>query len=423
MYKKRLIDSLLQEYLEDFPAVLIEGAKAVGKTSTCQKFSKIAYRLDSNEQLSVVQADSSILFNQEKPVLIDEWQRLPEIWDIVRREVDAELPVGSILLTGSSPSLYQGLHSGSGRIERLKMRPFSIVERDMVEPIVTIETLLTGAELTISGKTMLTLADYIDEIYKSGFPGIRDRSTRAIKRSLTSYIDNIIERDFQENNITVRKPRALMAWLKTYAAATATTTAFKTILEAALANENVSPSAKTATNYRDLLENIGIIEELQPWLKLGKIFPNIGKSPKHFLLDVALTVTILNVTKQTLLAGQPQKTIGTLSKSFLGQIFESFVYQSLAVYTEVNEAELSHFRTNDGSREIDFIIEKDNVLILIEVKAKNDITAHDVRHLNWFERKVKDEFRVQKIVLTTGSQAYTRQDNVHVLPLGLLGAI
>lgn len=90
----------------------------------------------------------------------------------------------------------------------------------------------------------LTLSDYIDEIYKSGFPGIRVRSERAIKRSLASYIDNIIERDFQENNIIVRKPKALMAWLKTYAAATATTTNFKMILEAALANENISPSTK-----------------------------------------------------------------------------------------------------------------------------------------------------------------------------------
>ena len=277
--------------------------------------------------------------------------------------------------------------------------------------------------MTVSGKTALTLSDYMDEIYKSGFPGIRVRSERAIKRSLTSYIDNIIERDFQENNIIVRKPKALMAWLKTYAAATATTTSFKTILEAALANENISPSTKTATSYRDLLQNIGIIEELQPWIKMGKIFSNIAKAPKHFLLDPALSVTLLNITRETLLAGQPPKVIGTLNKSFLGQIFESFVYQSLAVYAEVNEAELSHFRTSDGTREIDFIIEKDDVIVLIEVKSKSAITTHDVRHLNWFEEKVKDEFKVQKIIVTTGSQAYTRQDGVHVVPVALLGAI
>lgn len=423
MYKKRLMDSLLQEYLEDFPAVLIEGAKDVGKTSTCQEFSKTEYHLDMREQLSIVQADASILFRQELPVLIDEWQRFPEIWDIVRREVDADLPLGSVLLTGSSPSLHQGLHSGSGRIERLKMRPFSIEERELAEPVITIKTLLTGVALTVSGKTALTLSDYIDEIYKSGFPGIRVRSERAIKRSLASYIDNIIERDFQENNIIVRKPKALMAWLKTYAAATATTTSFKTILEAALANENISPSTKTATSYRDLLQNIGIIEELQPWIKMGKIFSNIAKAPKHFLLDPALSVTLLNITRETLLAGQPPKVIGTLNKSFLGQIFESFVYQSLAVYAEVNEAELSHFRTSDGTREIDFIIEKDDVIVLIEVKSKSAITTHDVRHLNWFEEKVKDEFKVQKIIVTTGSQAYTRQDGVHVVPVALLGAI
>ena len=277
--------------------------------------------------------------------------------------------------------------------------------------------------MTVSGKTALTLSDYMDEIYKSGFPGIRVRSERAIKRSLTSYIDNIIERDFQENNIIVRKPKALMAWLKTYAAATATTTSFKTILEAALANENISPSTKTATSYRDLLQNIGIIEELQPWIKMGKIFSNIAKAPKHFLLDPALSVTLLNITRETLLAGQPPKVIGTLNKSFLGQIFESFVYQSLAVYAEVNEAELSHFRTSDGTREIDFIIEKDDVIVLIEVKSKSAITTHDVRHLNWFEEKVKGEFKVQKIIVTTGSQAYTRQDGVHVVPVALLGAI
>lgn len=141
------------------------------------------------------------------------------------------------------------------------------------------------------------------------------------------------------------------------------------------------------------------------------------------MLDPALSVTLLNITRETLLAGQPPKVIGTLNKSFLGQIFESFVYQSLAVYAEVNEAELSHFRTSDGTREIDFIIEKDDVIVLIEVKSKSAITTHDVRHLNWFEEKVKDEFKVQKIIVTTGSQAYTRQDGVHVVPVALLGAI
>ena len=423
MYKNRLLDTLLSEYMEDFPAVLIEGAKAVGKTSTCLTISNTDFELDDADTREFLNASMDSILKRKPPILIDEWQRLPLVWDYVRRCVDDNLSNGSILLTGSSPNLYSNIHSGSGRIARLKMRPYSIEEREMAPIKIRLSNFLEGkVDSLLDEETDTEFEDYVDEIFRSGFPGIRDRSERAIKRALSSYIDNIIEHDFRENNINIRKPQALKLWLQTYAAASATTTAYKTLTQTAMSRESEMPTEKTASNYREVLSAMGIIEELPAWLPIGKLFSALGKTPKHFIVDPAFIPSLLNFDKKILLDGQAKSPIGNLNKSMIGQLLESIVYQSLATYAEVSEANLSHLRLSNGSHEIDFIIQKENVVIAIEVKAASAITAEEVIHLNWLSDQVGDEFVVHKIILYTGKRAYARKDGVFVVPAAMFGA-
>ncbi|MDR1473686.1 MAG: DUF4143 domain-containing protein [Lactobacillales bacterium] len=424
MYEKRLIDSILKKYVESSPAILVEGAKAVGKTSTCSNLANTTYSLDKKGTLEILSNSPEMIFNDRPPILLDEWQFSPELWTFIRHAVDDGLPDGFVIFTGSSPRINSKIHSGAGRIIRLKMRTFSIEERKMSENYIHVSDFFNSQKnFKISGRTSLKLVDYLDEIYRSGFPGIRSRSEMIRKKMLQDYLENIIHHDFKENGFLIKKPEALFQWLKTYAAVVGTPTKFQTIVDIAMKNNEEIPSKPTTNSYREALSILNIIEEVPAWLPMGhKLLNNISKAPKHFLLDPALITSILGIEKKCLYLFEPPKPIGKFNKTFNGQLIEALVYQSLAVYADVNNAKVSYLRLNNGAREIDFILEKGNSLILFEVKTKTAIDDEDVKHLNWLENEAQDEYQITKIALYTGEFAYTRKDNVYVIPIGMLGA-
>nr|WP_203630430.1 DUF4143 domain-containing protein [Lentilactobacillus fungorum] len=358
----------------------------------------------------------------EKPVLLDEWQLAPELWSFVRHQVDGGLPSGSVLFTGSSIRVNSRIHSGAGRIIRMKLRPYTIEERRMSSQYISIQNLFELSKKDkVSGQTHNNINNYLDEIFKSGFPGIRTKAPHARELLLQSYIDNIIEHDFEENGFKIQKPESLVAWLKAYAAAIGTTTKFQTIISTAMANSGEAPSKPTAMSYREALEILYIIDEIPPFLAAGKIYPNLAKAPKHYMLDPAIVLKLLGVNREQLETYQIPKYVGKFNQTLIGQLLESLVYQSLVVYADANDVKLSQFRNHQGTRKIDFILQRGKSLVLFEVKADPEAKDSYVRHLNWFENLVKDEFNVTKVLLNTGHFAYTRQDRVHVLPIAMLG--
>ena len=423
MYEKRLIDSILKEYVDELPAILLEGAKAVGKTETCKQLASTEYRMDNAAQRELLQNNPDIILQNSKPVLIDEWQLAPSLWSYVRHAVDDGLPNGSVLFTGSSIRVNSRIHSGAGRIIRLKLRPYSIEERNLSDSYIRIEDLFNfDSKATVNGETDKTLVDYLDEIYRSGFPGIRNKSERIQKVLLKSYVTNIAEHEFEENGFKILNPHSLLAWMRIYAASIGTETKQSTLINAATASDTI-PSAPTVSKYREALEILDITDEVQPFLPMGKIYGNLAKGTKHFMLDPAIALSLLGVEKDELIDYQVPKYVSKFHQTLTGQLIESFVYQSLVVYADVNDAQLSYYRNSRGTREIDFILQKDHRLILFEVKTNPDVKDSYVRHLNWFENEIGDEFKVTKVLLNTGRYAYTRQeDHVHVIPLALLGA-
>lgn len=421
-YEPRIIDKPLTENFKELPAILIESAKAVGKTVTASRLAKTVMSLDNPQIKMLLQNNPASLLSAPKPVLIDEWQLESELWSFVRHQVDDGLANESILFTGSSIRVDASIHSGAGRIVRMKMRPYSIQERQMVNQYISVNKLLNDPTYQATGINDKKLDDYLDEIFRSGFPGIRKRSAKARELLIRDYVNNIIQHDFEENGFAIRKPATLRTWMKSFAGAIATTTSYKKIIDTAMANNEPTPSRPTADFFREALKILYIIDDVPAFIGMGKLFPALTKAPKHFMLDPAIAMNLLDMTKDQLTNFDVNKHVGKINSDMIGQLMESLVYQSLIVYADALDAHLTHFRDSKGRHEIDFILQKGRKLVLFEVKANPNIKNSYVKHLNWFEEKVKEEYQVSKVLLNTGQVAYQRQDDhVQVVPIAMLG--
>ena len=264
-YVRRVIDDELDELLPDLPAIAIEGARGVGKTETALQRAQTVFRLDDEAQRAIFMAGPERVLSGEPPVLLDEWQQIPELWDRVRRAVDEGAAPASFLLTGSAMPSPRPTHSGAGRIIALRMRPMSLAERQLEKTTVSLKQLLDGRKQEMQGETSLLLEDYVREIVASGFPGLRRYTGRGLRAQLDSYLAHIVEVDFQALGQPVRQPQTLWRWMAAYAAATATTANFETIRDAATAGEADKPARSTTIPYRDALERLWILEALPGW--------------------------------------------------------------------------------------------------------------------------------------------------------------
>jgi uncharacterized protein len=419
-YRRRIVDDELDELIAGLPAIALEGPKAVGKTATALRRAATVYRLDNEAERSIAQADASRLLEGEPPVLIDEWQHLPESFDRVRRAVDAGAQAGSFLLTGSASPTEPPTHSGAGRIVQVRLRPMTLAERGIDAPTVSLRQLLQGGRGPVSGRTDVNLERYVQEILASGFPGLSGLSDRLARAQLDGYIDRIIDRDFDELGRQVRRPGTLRRWMQAYAAATATTTSYEKIRAAATSGHGERPARATTQPYRDVLERLWILDPVPAWLPTRSRLARLSAPPKHHLADPALAARLLGVDAATLLHAQPAGPPITREGTLLGALFESLVTLNVRVYAQAAEARTAHLRTWSGDREIDLIVERGQQILAIEVKLGQTPEERDVRHLLWLRNELGDEL-ADAIIITTGQAAYRRPDGIAVIPAALLG--
>ena len=419
-YRRRLLDDDLDELFADLAAIAIEGAKGVGKTATASRRAATVISLDRDERLSVVHADPQTVLLAERPVLIDEWQVHPPVWDVVRRAVDADRTGGQFLLAGSAtPGKDIHIHSGAGRIVSLQMRPMALCERGVTEPAVSLRSLLDGSTEPLRAETSFTLPDYVREILASGFPGIRGLPGRAHAEAIRSYIGRALDRDLSEAGVQVRRPEALRSWLAAYAAATSTTTSYTAILDAATPGESDKPSRPTVTGYREALQRMWLLDPVPAWWPTLTPLRRLAQAPKHQLADPALAAILVSATQATLLAGEgPRRRDG---ETFLGLLFESLATLTVRAIAATLGATTSHLRTQNGDHEVDLIVEdREGRVLAVEVKLAASISDRDVRHLNWLHAEIGSRL-TGRVVLNTGPTAYRRPDGVAVVPLSLLG--
>ncbi len=420
-YQRRVIDDELDELTSSLAAIALEGAKAVGKTATATRRATTIHHLDNPERRAIAEADPGRLLTAEPPVLIDEWQNVPAVWDRVRRAVDDYAAPGQFLLTGSASPENAGTHSGGGRIVSLRMRPLSLAERWPGEATVSLSELLTGRRPQVYGQTLRGLEDYTEEILRSGFPGIRNLQGRARRAQLDSYLHRIVDRDFEELDHPIRNPLGLRRWMSAYAAATATTTSFERIRDAAPGGNDRPPAKTTVQPYRQVLERLFILDEVPGWLPTRNPIARLAFPPKHQLVDPALAATLLGATAAGLLEGDSPGPVIPRDGTLLGALFESLVTQSVKVYAQNAEASLGHLRLRGGIHELDLIVERgDGRVVAIEVKLSATARSDTVRHLNWLQDTIGDDL-LDRVLITTGTEAYRRADGVAVVPAGLLG--
>lgn len=414
-YLDRSIDAELDDLLAVIPAVALDGPKGVGKTGTALRRCQSTWFLDDPAQAEIARADFALASLPPGTVLIDEWQRVPQVWDSVRRQVDAGAPPGRFLLTGSAtPVDRAGTHSGAGRILSLRMRPMGLHERGVSAPTVSLTALLAGSSTPVAGTTTFQLTDYAQAIVGSGFPGIMLSPERARRALLEAYLQRVIDRDLPEQGYAVRRPETLRRWLAAYAAASSSTTSYSKVMDAATGGDGAQPAKTTTIAYRDHLSQLWLLDPLPGWVPTSSSLRRVQQAPKHQLADPALAASLLGISAGSLL--------GPAGAHMAGPLFESLTTLGVRVMAQAARARVGHLRTSAGEREVDLIVEGDEGQVLgIEVKLAGAVGERDVRHLKWLREQLPGRV-VDLMVVTTGTTAYRRGDGIAVVPLALLGA-
>lgn len=421
-YIRRTIDDELDVLLASLPAVSLDGPKAVGKTETALQRATTVRRLDDPAERAIAEADPSRLVTGTRPILLDEWQRVPESWDLVRRAVDEGAGPGAFLLTGSAMPLNVPTHSGAGRIVTTRLRPMTLEERGVDGPCVSLAELLTGKRAALSGATTVGLDTYVHEIAQSGFPGFRDLGGRALRAQLDAYVARIVTRDFEESGHRLLDPDGLMRWLTAYAAATSTTASYEAIRDAATGGQGDKPAKTTTLPYRNVLERLWILDPVPGWLPSRNHIARLATSPKHQLADPALALRLLGGDDGALLDGVDLGPKIPRDGTLLGALFEALTTLSVRVAAQRAEARVRHLRTHSGRHEVDLIVERgDHRVVAIEVKLGRVADSSDGRHLRWLRDEIGDDL-LDAVIVTTGPEAYRRQDGIAVVPLALLGS-
>lgn len=407
--------------MASLPAIALEGAKGVGKTETAKRRSETALNLSRRTELAAVSGDDGLLDRLPGPILVDEWQLHPPVWDQVKEAVDNGAEPGRFLLAGSARATGEvRIHSGAGRIVRLRLRPLAFSEREVCEPTVSLNQLLTGDHHAIEGTSSLTVPDYADEILASGFPGIRKLPLRTRNAQLDSYLDRIVDSELTRDSKKFRSPAMLKAWLSAYAAATSSQTSYNNLLDAATSGENDKPARQTTAVYREELLRMFILDPVEAWIPTFSPLRRLTQAPKHHLVDPALAARLVGVQREALLRGDGE-TLNASARTWLGALFESLVVQSVRTYAMGCDATVGHLRTKGGEREVDVIVESsDRTVVAFETKLSSTVNDSDVKHLLWLKETLGERL-VDAAVLHTGPHAYRRSDGIAVIPFALLG--
>lgn len=426
-YLRRIADVKLQERLEAFGAVLIEGPKWCGKTTTAEQVCKSVIRLHDidmqDEYISTANSKPSLLLLGETPRLIDEWQDAPMLWDAVRTMVDKRQLPGQFVLTGSNTVDKSKIrHSGTGRISRMKMIPMSLWETCESNGKISLQALFDDSQLDIDGvRSDMGVEDLIFAACRGGWPATTKlKSDRAKLLVARNYIDSLCLEDVSRVDGVQRDERIARAILRSYARNISTLAKKSSMIADVVASGEVTCSQPTYDDYLHVLTRLFVINDLDAWCPAIRSKTAIRSGAKRALVDPSIAVAALDLTPQALM---------TQLKTF-GFIFEQMCIRDLQAYTQDFGNHISYYHDRYGL-EADLVLHlADGRYALIECKLGSRDIEEGASHLMELKRLILEHNKEEKqvplrepdllLILTGGEMAYTRPDGVKVIPLACL---
>ena len=417
-YKPRVIDSAVCRYLSTFGAVCIEGPKWCGKTWTSSFHSKSEFLIgdpaNNFQNRALAEISPSIVLEGETPRLLDEWQEVPSIWDAVRYTVDGRAEKGQFILTGSSTPKRKGvLHSGAGRIGRLRMRTMSLYESGESSGTVSLEELCNG-KITPAMTGEVSLRDLAYYTVRGGWPGNLNVAPENASLLPQSYLDAILDDDSQRidgKKYDVAKMRLL---LRSLARNESTTAAKKKLLNDIREFDDEAIDMDTIATYLDVFDRLFLLDNQLPFSANIRSSVRVKQAEKRHFCDPALACALLKAT--------PDKLIGDLET--FGFLFEALVERDLKIYAESFGANLYHYQ-DYNNKEIDAVVElKDGKWCAFEIKLganQIDKAATELVALrNDIEKNGGVAPSVLCVICGLSNAAYVRPDGVFVVPITAL---
>lgn len=416
-YMDRCIDRSIERDLGIFGAVLIQGPKWCGKTTTAQQFAESSLSLSDPAgdfaALQLAKIDPAQAIVGATPRLIDEWQEEPKLWDAIRFECDRRAgEPGQFLLTGSATpnDADQPMHSGIGRISRLRMETMTLAELGVSTRAVSFESLLNGCAIKAALGSINGIAGIADLLCRGGWPQAVGKTTADAMRISAAYIDGVCESDVSKVDGVKRDPEKVRALLSSLARNESTLAGEKS-LEKDLGGD---VSRSTLRRYTDALRRIHIIDDIPAWHPALRSPVKLRQSAKRHLADPSLAVALLGANPESL-ASDP-KTLGLL--------FESLVLHDLKVYAAANDSSVSHYHDADDL-EVDAVIHRrDGTWIAVEVKLGSPQIPEASANLLRLERKLVERGErppaAKLIVIGFGMPVHTTPEGIIVAPVDTL---
>lgn len=413
-YRPRVVDAELTTRLSSSGAVVIEGPRACGKTSTARQIAASEVLLDVDETARrAIAIDPSLVLAGEVPRLIDEWQIEPVVWNHIRRAIDDRGEPGQFILTGSAvPADDITRHTGAGRLTRLRMRPMTLIETGHGTDVASVAGLLEG-ERPSGPDPGLSVHDIAERVAVGGWPGHLGLDVELSLQAVRDYLEEIRRVDIGRVDEIRRDPERVGRLLRSIARNVATEAPATTLAADAGGSEG-SLHDDTVRDYWTALERLMIVEAQPAWAPHLRSRSILRRSPKRHFVDPSLAVAALRATPGRLLE----------DLSLFGLLFESLVIRDLRVYAQAADARVFHYRDNTGL-EIDAIVETaDGRWAAFEVKLGPGHVDRGVESLLRFVDRVDTSRSGEPaalVVITGTGYGYVRDDGVVVIPIGALG--
>lgn len=419
-YKKRIADDILKRKLKGKGAVLIEGPKWCGKTTTAEQMAASVLYMDNpqfkTQNILMAQVNPKFLLKGETPRLIDEWQLAPELWDAIRFEVDHRSELGQFILTGSSVPVETKTisHSGTGRFAWVTMRPMSLYESGDSTGDVSLTNLFTNPN-NIEGVSNLNFEKLAFVTCRGGWPQAIDMPQDIALDQAIDYYEAVVRSDINRVDGINKNPDKIRRFMRSYARNQGEQVANTIIARDVFENNEVEISDETVATYLDALKKIFVIEEMPAWNPNLRSKTAIRTSNTRYFVDPSIAVAALGIG--------PNDLINDL-KTF-GFIFETLCVRDLRVYADSLNGDVFHYRDKDG-QECDAVIHLRNGKYgLIEIKLGGDKLIEDgANNLKKMESKIdlekmgKPSFLM--VLIGVGDYAYRRSDGIYIVPIGCL---